>query len=285
MSEVFRKGLLDGTTVVVTGGGSGLGRATALRVAELGARVAVFGRREQALRETVEAVEGAAGHAAAAVCDIRDSKAVARAFDLAEEALGPVDRLVNNAAGNFLCPSEDLSDNAFDSVVRIVLHGAFYCTRELGTRLIARGRPGAVVSIVTTYANSGSGFVLPSAVAKAGVAAMTRSLAVEWAAYGIRLNAVAPGLFPTEGAFSKLVPHPEVEREALARIPARRFGEHRELTNLIAYLLSEISPFQTGDVVTIDGGESLLSGQQFSGFTRLDRAQAKAMMAALRPRS
>ncbi|MFZ5786543.1 MAG: SDR family oxidoreductase [Acidobacteriota bacterium] len=284
MTQVFRSGLLDGTTVVVTGGGSGLGRAAALRLAELGARVAVFGRREHALRETAQLVEEAGGRAAFAACDIRDSKAVVRAFDLAEETLGPADRLVNNAAGNFLCPSEDLSDNAFDSVVRIVLHGAFFCTRELGRRLIASGRPGAVVSIVTTYAASGSGFVLPSAVAKAGVQAMTRSLAVEWAAYGIRLNAVAPGLFPTEGAFSRLVPHPEVEREALARIPARRFGEHQELTNLIAYLLSDISPFQTGDVVTIDGGESLLSGQQFSGFTRLDRAQARAMMAALRER-
>jgi NAD(P)-dependent dehydrogenase (short-subunit alcohol dehydrogenase family) len=280
----FRDDLLSGKTTVITGGGTGLGRSMALRLAGLGARVAVLGRRPEPLAKTADEIRAAGGTAAAVPCDVRDSQAVRAAFDRAEAALGPVDQLVNNAAGNFLCPSEDLTDNAFDSVVRIVLHGSFNCTRELGQRLIGRGAKGEVVSIVTSYATTGSAFVLPSAVAKAGVLAMTRSLAVEWAAYGIRLNAVAPGPFPTEGAFSRLMPGSDLEKQALARIPARRFGEHEELTNLVAYLLSGASPYQTGDLVTVDGAEALLSGQEFSGFTHMDRAKARQMMTALRPK-
>jgi NAD(P)-dependent dehydrogenase (short-subunit alcohol dehydrogenase family) len=191
---------------------------------------------------------------------------------------------VNNAAGNFLAPSEDLSPNAFNSVVQIVLYGTFHCTRELGRRLIARKAPGQVVSIVTSYAQIGSAFVLPSAAAKAGVLVMMRSLAVEWAAYGIRLNSIAPGPFPTEGAFSRLMPGSEMERRARQRIPAQRFGEHWELTNLVAYTMSDASPYQTGDLVTIDGGEGLFSGQQFAGFVHLDRAAAKELMASLKPK-
>jgi NAD(P)-dependent dehydrogenase (short-subunit alcohol dehydrogenase family) len=280
----FRGDLLAGKTTVITGGGTGLGRSMALRFAGLGARVAVLGRRPEPLAKTADEIRAAGGTAAAVPCDIRDSQAVHAAFDRVEAALGPADQLVNNAAGNFLCPSEDLTDNAFDSVVRIVLHGSFNCTRELGRRLIGRGAKGEVVSIVTSYATTGSAFVLPSVVAKAGVLAMMRSLAVEWAVYGIRLNAVAPGPFPTEGAFSRLMPGSDLEKQALARIPSRRFGEHEELTNLVAYLLSDASPYQTGDLVTIDGAEALLSGQQFSGFTHMDRAKARQMMAALRPK-
>jgi NAD(P)-dependent dehydrogenase (short-subunit alcohol dehydrogenase family) len=209
---------------------------------------------------------------------------VSAAVDAVEKALGPVNQLVNNAAGNFLAASEDLSPNAFNSVVQIVLYGAFHCTREVGRRLIERKQKGEVLSIVTTYAESGSAFVLPSAVAKAGVLAMTRSLAVEWAVYGIRLNAVAPGPFPTEGAFSRLMPGSEMEKQALRRIPSRRFGEHGELANLVAYLMSDASPYQTGDLVTIDGAEALFSGQQFAGFAHLDRASAKELMASLKPK-
>jgi NAD(P)-dependent dehydrogenase (short-subunit alcohol dehydrogenase family) len=281
--DPFRPDLLHGKTTVITGGGTGLGRSTALRLASLGADVGLLGRREAPLRDTAEAIRQAGGRAAPVPCDVRDSAAVRAAFDAVEKELGPVNQLVNNAAGNFLCASEDLSDGGFNSVVQIVLYGTFYCTRELGRRLIERKHRGEILSIVTTYTQSGSAFVLPSAAAKAGVLAMMRSLAVEWAAYGIRLNAVAPGPFPTEGAFTRLLPGSDLERQALRRIPLRRFGEHPELTNLIAYLLSDASPYLTGDLVTIDGAEALFSGQQFAGLAHLDRAAAKEMMAALKP--
>jgi len=281
--DPFRPDLLAGKTTLITGGGTGLGRSMALRCAALGARVAVLGRRPEPLQETVTAIREKGGRAAAASCDVRDAAAVSAAFDRLEGELGPVNQLVNNAAGNFLCASEELSDNAFHAVVQIVLYGSFICTRELGRRLIAREAPGAVLSIVTTYAETGSAFVLPSAVAKAGVLAMMRSLAVEWATYGIRLNAIAPGPFPTEGAFSRLMPA-ELERQVLRRIPSKRLGEHWELTNLAAYLLSDASPYQTGDLVTIDGAEALFSGQEFAGFAHMDRASAKELMASLKPR-
>jgi NAD(P)-dependent dehydrogenase (short-subunit alcohol dehydrogenase family) len=282
--EPFRPEMLRGKTTVITGGGTGLGASMAIRLAGLGAKVAVLGRRPEPLAETVETIRAAGGQAAQARCDIRDPEAVAAAFDALERELGPANQLINNAAGNFLAPSEDLSPNAFDSVVQIVLYGAFHCTRELGRRLIARKQKGEILSIVTNYALTGSAFVLPSAAAKAGVLAMMRSLAVEWAVYGIRCNAVAPGPFPTEGAFSRLLPGSEMEKQALRRIPSRRFGEHWELTNLIAYLMSDASPYQTGDLVTIDGGEALFSGQEFAGFAHTDRAQAKQLMAALKPK-
>jgi NAD(P)-dependent dehydrogenase (short-subunit alcohol dehydrogenase family) len=282
--EPFRKDLLAGKTTLITGGGSGLGRSMALRMAGLGAKVAVVGRRQDPLAETVEAIRQAGGTAAFATCDVRDPDAVTAAVDAVERELGPVNQLINNAAGNFLSASEDLSPNAFNSVVQIVLYGTFHATREVGRRLIERKQKGEILAIVTSYVYSGSAFVLPSAAAKAGVLAMMRSLATEWAVYGIRTNAIAPGPFPTEGAFSRLMPGSELEKQALRRVPSRRFGEHWELTNLVAYTMSDASPYQTGDLVTIDGGEGLFSGQQFAGFAHLDRAAAKEMMAALKPK-
>jgi NAD(P)-dependent dehydrogenase (short-subunit alcohol dehydrogenase family) len=281
--EPFRPDLLVGKTTLITGGGTGLGRSMALRLAGLGARVAVVGRRPEPLQEVVEKIRSGRGQAAATPCDVRDPAAVEAALDRVEGELGPVNQLINNAAGNFLCASEDLSPNAFDAVVRIVLYGSVHCTLALGRRLIQRKQKGEILSIATTYAESGSAFVLPSATAKAGVVAMTRSLAVEWALYGIRLNAVAPGPFPTEGAFSRLMTG-EMEEQALRRIPSRRFGEHEELTNLVAFLMSDASPYLTGDLVTIDGGEALFSGQEFAGLAHLDRAKAKGLMAALKPK-
>jgi NAD(P)-dependent dehydrogenase (short-subunit alcohol dehydrogenase family) len=255
----------------------------ALKCAGVGAKIAIVGRREEPLKATVADIEKIGGKAAFAQCDVRDSASVRAAFDALEAALGPVNALINNAAGNFLCASEDLSDNAFDSVVKIVLYGTFNCTREIGRRLIERKTQGQVLAIVTSYATSGSAFVLPSAAAKAGVLAMMRSLAVEWATYGVRLNAIAPGPFKTEGAFSRLMVG-ELEKQALRRVPSQRFGDHDELTNLVAYLLSDASPYQTGDCVTIDGAENLFSGQQFAGFAHIDRAAAKEMMSAVKPK-
>jgi NAD(P)-dependent dehydrogenase (short-subunit alcohol dehydrogenase family) len=282
--DPFRPDLLAGKTTVITGGGTGLGRSMALRLSGLGARVAVLGRRPEPLQETARAIEAAGGRAAAVPCDVRDPEAVKSAFDAVEKALGPPNQLVNNAAGNFLSASEDLSPNAFNSVVQIVLYGSFHCTMELGRRLIAERRPGEIVAITTTYAATGSAFVLPSAAAKAGVRAMIQSLAVEWATYGIRLNAIAPGPFPTEGAFSRLLPGSDLEQQALLRVPSRRFGRHPELTNLVAYLLSDASPYLTGDEVVLDGAEALYSGQEFAGLARLPREQAKALMASLKPK-
>jgi len=282
--EPYRKDLLSGKTTIITGGGTGLGRSMALRMAGLGAKVGIVGRRKEPLEETVAAIRQAGGQGAFAPADIREPEAVTRALDALEAELGPANQLVNNAAGNFLAASEDLSPNAFNSVVQIVLYGSFHSTREVGRRLIERQSKGEILSIVTSYAQTGSAFVLPSAVAKAGVLAMMRSLAVEWATYGIRLNAVAPGPFPTEGAFSRLMPGSEMEKQARRRIPSRRFGEHWELTNLVAYLMSDASPYQTGDLVTIDGAEALFAGQQFAGFAHLDRAAAKELMASLKPK-
>jgi NAD(P)-dependent dehydrogenase (short-subunit alcohol dehydrogenase family) len=282
--EPFRNDLLAGKTVVITGGGTGLGRSMALRMGGLGARIGLLGRRPEPLEQTAAEVRAGGGQAAAVPCDVRDPAAVKAAFDRVEGELGPVNQLINNAAGNFLCASEDLTDNAFNSVVQIVLYGSFNCTRELGRRLIERKQPGQILSIVTTYAESGCAFVLPSAVAKSGVLSMMRSLAVEWALYGIRLNAIAPGPFPTEGAFSRLLPGSEIERQMLRRIPSKRLGEHWELMNLVAYLMSDASPYQTGDLVTIDGAEALFSGQEFAGFAHMERTAAKEMMAALKPR-
>src|SRR6266508_5397403 len=224
--EPFRKDLLSGKTTIITGGGTGLGRSMALRMAGLGAKVGIVGRRPAPLEETVAAIRQAGGQGAFAPADIREPEAVARAVDALESELGPANQLVNNAAGNFLSATEDLSPNAFNSVVQIVLYGTFHCTAELGRRLVARKSRGEVLAISTTYAATGSAFVVTSAAAKAGVRALIKSLAVEWAVYGIRLNAIAPGPFPTEGAFSRLMPGSDLEKQALARIPGKRFGEH-----------------------------------------------------------
>jgi NAD(P)-dependent dehydrogenase (short-subunit alcohol dehydrogenase family) len=279
----FRPGLLEDRTLLITGGGTGLGRSMAIKCAGLGARVAIVGRREDPLKATVDDIGRVGGKAAFSTCDVRDAASVRAAYDEVEQTLGPINALINNAAGNFLCASEDLSDNAFDAVVKIVLYGTFNCTRELGKRLIERKAEGNILSIVTSYATTGSAFVLPSACAKSGVLSMMQSLAVEWAAYGIRLNAIAPGPFKTEGAFSRLMVG-ELEKQALRRVPSRRFGDHDELTNLVAYMLSDASPYQTGDCVTIDGAEALFSGQQFAGFVHIDRAAAKEMMSSARPK-
>lgn len=261
---MFQPDLFKGQTILITGGGTGLGRSMAFRFAGLGANLFLAARREEPLRQTAEDIRGKGGRAGWATGDVRDFAAIEKIVESACKEFGRVDALVNNAAGNFVCPSERLSPNAFNAVVSIVLTGSFHCTLALGRRWIAEKQPGTVLSILATYVWTGSGFVLPSACAKAGVLAMTRSLAVEWARHGIRLNAIAPGPFPTEGAWSRVIASREFEEIHRRRHPMKRFGEHSELTNLAAFLLAPQSGYINGDCVTIDGGQWLRGGGQFN---------------------
>src|SRR5271154_6246220 len=268
---MFEKNLLAGRSILITGGGTGLGRSMALRFAELGAKLHVSGRREEPLVETCEAIRKAGGTATYSTGDVRDFASVERMVAEAERATGGLDTLVNNAAGNFIARSERISPNAFNAVVGIVLQGTFHCTLALGRRWIAAGRGGNVLNIATTYAGvgSGSGYVVPSACAKAGVLAMTRSLAVEWAKYRIRFNAIAPGPFPTEGAWSRLMPSADYEENVSKTNPMGRVGRHEELSNLAAYLLAPLAEYVNGECVVIDGGLWLRGAGEFNDLSEL----------------
>ncbi|HKL89498.1 MAG TPA: SDR family oxidoreductase [Salinibacter sp.] len=283
MDDSFASDLLADHHVVVTGGGTGLGRAMALRFADLGAAVTINGRRPDPLAETVANIEEAGGTAEGIPCNVRDPEAVQAFFEEAEERQGPVTRLVNNAAANFLAATEDISPNGFDAIVETNMYGSFYCTQACGRRWLERETEGVVLSIATTYAETGSAYVVPSAMSKAGIVAMTRSLAAEWGSEDVRLNAIAPGPFPTEGAWDRLVPGDDLEEQMRERIPVRRFGEPEELADLASFLLSDLSSFMNGEVVTFDGGEALAAGGQFNTFTRMPRKQVKAMLEQLRP--
>ena len=277
---MFRTDLLAGKRVLVTGGGTGLGFAMGLRFVELGAELAICGRRGAVLEKAAEELHRASGRRVATeICDIREADAVEAMIERLWRDR-PLDVLVNNAAGNFIARTETLSARAFDAVLGIVLHGSGYVTLACGRRWIAEGRRGNVLSIVTTYAWTGSAYVVPSAMAKAGVLAMTRSLAVEWGPKGIRLNAIAPGPFPTPGAWERLVPNPELAKIFESRNPLGRAGRHEELANLASFLLAEESGYINGEVVTIDGGEWLQGAGQFNFLSRLSPAEWDA----LRPR-
>jgi NAD(P)-dependent dehydrogenase (short-subunit alcohol dehydrogenase family) len=279
---VFQKDLLKGRAIFLTGGGTGLGRSMALHFATLGARVFLVGRRDQPLKEVCSEIQRAGGSAAFAACDVRDYGAVETAANLAYQQFGRIDTVINNAAGNFMARTEKLTPNAFNAVVGIVLNGTFNCTQVFAKRWIAEKLGGNVLNIVTTYAaaNCGSAFVVPSACAKAGVLAMTTSLAVEWAKYHIRLNAIAPGPFPTEGAWSRLMPSKQFEEHARDSHPMKRFGRHEELTNLAAFLLSDMAEYINGECVVIDGGDWLRGAGEFNDLLLIQDASWESMEAA-----
>ncbi len=261
---MFNSELLAAKRILITGGGTGLGLSMAKRFAELGAQLVICGRREQVLEHAAaELRELTVQPVSAHACDIRDPGAVDTMMERIWEER-PLDALVNNAAGNFIARTETLSPRAMDAVINIVLHGTAYVTFAAGRRWLEQGHCGNVLSIVTTYAWTGSAYVVPSAMAKAGVLAMTRSLAVEWGGRGIRLNAIAPGPFPTKGAWERLVPKPELAKVFETRNPLRRAGEHRELADLASFLLADQSAYINGEVITIDGGEWLQGAGQFS---------------------
>ena len=264
---MLRDNALKDEVIIVTGGGSGLGKAMTTYFLELGAKVVISSRNMDKLLTTAKELEEKTGGEVLPVkCDVRHYEEVEAMLAAALEKFGKVDGLVNNAAGNFISPTERLSANAFDTIIDIVLKGSKNCTLALGKHWIdTKQERSTVLNIVTTYAWTGSAYVVPSATAKAGVLAMTRSLAVEWAKYGIRTNAIAPGPFPTKGAWDRLLPGElKEEFDMKKKIPVGRLGVHQELANLSAYLMSDFSAFVNGEVITIDGGEWLKGAGEFN---------------------
>ena len=277
---MFVKNLLYGQIIVITGGGTGLGKSMSRRFGELGANIVISGRRKEKLEETADEFSKLGINVLTCPGDVRKLEDVELMTSQAIDKFGKIDGLLNNAAGNFISPTEMLSPNAFKVVIDIVLMGTWNCTSTIGKEMI-KNKKGNVLSIVTTYAWTGSPYVVPSAAAKAGVLAMTRSLAVEWGKYNIRFNAIAPGPFPTKGAWSRLMPpgFEDFEDGMKNKIPMKRFGERHELENLASYLMSDGSAYINGEVVTIDGGEWLAGAAEFSEMDKIPDSLWKAMAA------
>lgn len=266
-AKMLRDNALEGKVIVITGGGSGLGKAMTKYFLELGAKVVITSRDIEKLKTTASELEAAtSGTCLPLQCDVRHYDQVENMLAEVLKVFGKVDVLLNNAAGNFISPTERLSANAFDTIIDIVLKGTKNCTLAFGKHWIdTKQASSTILNIVTTYAFTGSGYVVPSATAKAGVLAMTKSLAVEWAKYGIRSNAIAPGPFPTKGAWDRLLPGDLAEKFDMSKkVPLKRVGDHQELANLAAYLVSDFSAYINGEVVVIDGGEWLQGAGQFN---------------------
>ena len=266
-SPMLREDALKGKTIVITGGGTGLGKAMGIYFLKLGANLVITSRKQEVLQKTADEMEEKTGGKVLAVaCDVREVVQVENVLTKTLERFGSVDVLLNNAAGNFISPTERLSANAFSSIIDIVLKGTVNCTLTFCKHWIKEKQAATVLNIVTTYAFTGSAYVVPSACAKGGVLALTRSLAVEWGKYGIRTNAIAPGPFPTKGAWERLLPGDLAKKfDFKNRVPLKRVGEHQELANLAAFLVSDFSGYINGEVITIDGGEWLQGAGQMNG--------------------
>tara|TARA_Y100000996_G_scaffold215954_1_gene169534 strand:- start:1039 stop:1905 length:867 start_codon:yes stop_codon:yes gene_type:complete len=266
MKGMLKENSLEDKVILVTGGGSGLGKSMVKYFLELGANVIITSRREQLLNDVAKEFNAQySSEVFPIACDVRKIDEVEKVIEESYNKFGKVDCLVNNAAGNFISPTERLSTRAFDAVIDIVLKGTINFTLTLGKKWIKEKKNGNILNIVTTYSWTGSGYVVPSACAKAGVLSMTRSLAVEWAKYKIRSNAIAPGPFPTKGAWERLLPGDLKEKfDPSKKVPVGRVGEHQELSNLAAYLLSDFSSYINGEVITIDGAEWLKGAGQFN---------------------
>ncbi|MBL3658560.1 SDR family oxidoreductase [Fulvivirga sediminis] len=266
MTGMLKPESLKDKTIIITGGGTGLGRSMGKYFLELGANLVITSRKQEVLDQTAQELEQETGGKVLPIaCDVRKYEEIEAVIQASEDKFGQVHGVLNNAAGNFISPTERLSNRAFDIVVDIVLKGTYNFTLAAGKNWINKKQPGTFLNIVTTYAWTGSGYVVPSACAKAGVLSLTRSLAAEWAKYNIRSNAIAPGPFPTEGAWKRLFPGDLAEKiDPLKRIPLKRFGDHQELANLAAYLMSEFSAYVNGEVITIDGGEWLNGAGEFN---------------------
>jgi NAD(P)-dependent dehydrogenase (short-subunit alcohol dehydrogenase family) len=279
---MLREGSLKGKNILITGGGTGLGRAMGEYFLELGANLVITSRKLEVLQETAkEMMAKSGGKVLPLECDVRDIAQVEAMWAQSLATFGQIHGVLNNAAGNFISPTERLSANAFNTVLDIVLKGTSQVTLTAGKHWIAEKQPGVFLNIVTTYAWTGSGYVVPSAAAKAGVLALTRSLAVEWAKYGIRSNAIAPGPFPTEGAWSRLLPGDLVKKfDPAKKVPVGRVGVHQELANLAAYLISDFSAYVNGDVITIDGGEWLKGAGEFNNLEMIPQEMWDMMEAS-----
>ncbi len=266
MKGMLKENSLEDKVILVTGGGSGLGKSMVKYFLELGANVIITSRREQLLNDVAKEFNAQySSEVFPIACDVRKIDEVEKVIEESYNKFGKVDCLVNNAAGNFISPTERLSTRAFDAVIDIVLKGTINFTLTLGKKWIKEKKNGNILNIVTTYSWTGSGYVVPSACAKAGVLSMSRSLAVEWAKYKIRSNAIAPGPFPTKGAWERLLPGDLKEKfDPSKKVPVGRVGEHQELSNLAAYLLSDFSSYINGEVITIDGAEWLKGAGQFN---------------------
>jgi NAD(P)-dependent dehydrogenase (short-subunit alcohol dehydrogenase family) len=281
---MLRDDALKGKTIIITGGGTGLGKAMGKYFLQLGANLVITSRKLDVLKQTAAEMESETGGKVLPIaCDVRKYDEVEKMLQQSVEVFGRVDALLNNAAGNFISPTERLSANAFSAIIDIVLKGSANCSLALGKYWINEKIPGNIVNIITTYAFTGSAYVVPSACAKGGVLAMTRSLAVEWGRHGIRTNAIAPGPFPTKGAWERLLPGDMSQKfDFKNRVPLKRVGEHQELANLAAFLVSDFSGYINGEVITIDGGEWLQGAGQFSALEMIPAEMWDAIEKATR---